>query len=78
MSGLFATLVCTHRYYISSQGKLFAQHPETATAWLRYGENLLLQGKLKEAAGALRQQDAVVGVDQRTGRDAEHPYPLSA
>lgn len=36
------------------QSALFAQHPETATAWLRYGENLLLQGKIKEAAGALR------------------------
>lgn len=36
------------------QGKLFMQHPETASAWLRYGENLLLQDKLKEAASALR------------------------
>lgn len=36
------------------QGKLFMQHPETATAWLRYGENLLTQDKVKEAVSALR------------------------
>jgi hypothetical protein len=42
------------------QGKLFMQHPETATAWLRYGENLLLQDKLKEAVSALRSAEFAV------------------
>ena len=45
---------------LALQGKLFMQHPETATAWLRYGENLLLQDKLKEAASALRSAEFAV------------------